>query len=190
MKKMIILISGKAESGKDTVANIILGKQTKFGNAYNWHFASPVKFIATHSFGWDGKKDKAGRALLQMIGDGGRNYNPNIWVNEMLRSLSSACNHSLKSETDGILIVIPDTRYKNEIEQVLKFGEENDVSVVTIRVERPNHKNHLTSKQRSNSSETDLDDWKLWDFKIVNDSTKEALENVVLNVLEVMRIAK
>lgn len=190
MGKMIILISGKAESGKDTVANIILDKQAKFGNAHNWHFANPVKFIATHSFGWDGKKDEAGRALLQMIGDGGRNYNPNIWVNEMLRSLRSTCNHSLKSATDGVLIVIPDTRYKNEIEQVLKFGEDNNVPVVTIRVERPNHENRLTSKQRANSSETDLDDWKLWDFKIINDSTKEALENAVLNVLEVMRIAK
>lgn len=190
MKKMIILISGKAESGKDTVANIILDKQVGYGNAHNWHFASPVKLIATHSFGWDGKKDRKGRALLQMIGDGGRDYNPNIWVNAMLSCLRSTCNHSLRTETDGLLVVIPDTRYKNEVEQVLKFGEENDVTVVTIRVERPNHENRLTSKQRSNSSETDLDDWKLWDFKIVNDSTKEALENAVLNVLEVMRIAK
>lgn len=187
-EKMIILISGKAESGKDTVANIIMEHQTKFGNSHNWHFANPVKFIARESFGWDGNKDERGRNLLQLIGDGGRAYNSDIWVQEMLSNLESAFNHSLRTREDGLIVVIPDTRYKNEVEKILKFGFDNGVKVVTIRIERPNHKNRLTDAQRMNSSETNLDNWGLWDFKIINDSTKENLEKSVWNVLEVMKI--
>ena len=86
------------------------------------------------------------------------------------------------------MIVVPDVRYKNEVKQLLDWGKQNDVSVLTIRVIRPNHENALTEEQRANSSEVDLDDWGFWDVEIINDSTMQALELTILNTMEVLGI--
>ena len=64
---MIFLISGKAESGKSTLAKYLT---TEIANAnyasYCIPFAGAVKKIAKE-MGWDGNKDEKGRNLLQFI---------------------------------------------------------------------------------------------------------------------------
>ena len=43
--------------------------------------AAPIKELAEEYFSWDGKKDKKGRRLLQVLGtEAGREYNENLWV--------------------------------------------------------------------------------------------------------------
>ena len=62
----IILISGKAEAGKTTAANIIkyylcgIGKRVAIVP-----YGQYVKDTAKMIFGWDGQKHKNGRQLLQ-----------------------------------------------------------------------------------------------------------------------------
>lgn len=183
----LVLISGKAESGKDTVAKIIENKVNNKFAVITPHIADKVKSIAKEDFGWDGIKDEKGRALLQLIGDGGRQYNPNIWVNHFLRFLhfSKALNNSKGVKA---LILIPDVRYKNEVIKLVEWGNENEIQVFKVRVERPNYTNKLTEEQRKNSSETDLDNCEFWDFKVINDSTLENLYKTVDKMLEVMEI--
>lgn len=180
----IVLISGKAESGKDTVANILMRKCMS-EVCYNLHIAGNVKRIARESFGWDGLKDERGRALLQLIGDGGRTYNPDIWIDEFLLDLDTILYQNLGVD---FFVVVPDVRYKNEVIKLLDWGHKNNVEVYSVRVERPQHKSKLTKEQLLNSSETDLDNWGFWDVEILNDSTKENLEHSVLNTLEVLGI--
>lgn len=180
----IVLISGKAESGKDTVANFLMRKSVA-EVCYSLHIAGCVKRIARESFGWDGLKDERGRALLQLIGDGGRQYDPNIWINEFLLDLDCVL-----SQTNGknFLVVVPDVRYKNEVLKILDWGHKNNIEVLSIRVERPNHTNKLTKEQQLNGSETDLDNWGFWDVELINDGTLQDLEATTLNCMEVLNI--
>lgn len=75
---MIIAIFGKAGSGKSTLAQMFSIQL----DADIMPIASSLKEIATSSFNWDGKKDTRGRKLLQDIGDVGRWYNPDIWLDK------------------------------------------------------------------------------------------------------------
>lgn len=181
----VVLLSGKAGSGKDTVANFI-ARNAKYDSIISLHFAMPVKFIAKNDFGWDGNKDEKGRQLLQLIGDGGRKYNPDIWVNELLNSLNSFVRDYASSSK--LLVLIPDTRYKNEVMKLLEWGDIFHNRVFTVRIERPDFDNGLTEEQLKNSSEVDLDNWGIWDVKIVNDSSLEDLQVSVLNMMEVLKI--
>lgn len=181
----VVLISGKARSGKDSVANFI-ARNAKYDSIISLHFASPVKLIAKNDFGWNGVKDEKGRQLLQLIGDGGRSYNPNIWVEKLLDSLNSFVRSYINSSK--LLVLIPDTRYKNEVMKLLEWGDIFHNRVFTVRIERPNFDNGLTKEQLNNSSEMDLDDWGIWDVKITNDSSLENLQLSVLNMMEVLGI--
>ena len=65
MKNKIILIHGKARSGKDTVAEMIRNncKVRGLSSAINSN-AHSVKEVAREVFSWDGVKDERGRRLL------------------------------------------------------------------------------------------------------------------------------
>lgn len=172
----IIAISGKAESGKDTIANFI---SKNYGGKIV-HFADEVKHIATVTFGWDGKKDEKGRNLLQLIGDGARQYNKDIWVDKLLNKIEN----SYYKHYD--YLVIPDLRYENEFDALREFAGNMGYDITFVRVERPNHSNRLTEEQRNNASETSLDQCVLWDKYVVNDKGLAELEckvGVMLNEL-------
>ena len=65
----IIAISGHAQNGKDTTANIIKKHLEERGDkVLIVHYADLLKFICTKYFDWDGQKDEKGRHLLQYIG--------------------------------------------------------------------------------------------------------------------------
>ena len=87
----IFLISGKAESGKNTVADFIANYYMKsYIDKNNFirgvAFADEVKSIA-YSLGWDGVKDLKGRELLQQIGAWGRYYNTDFWAQKVNNSI-------------------------------------------------------------------------------------------------------
>ena len=59
MSKKVILISGKARSGKDTLAKVLgdyLKEQGK--DVLITHYADSLKYICETVFKWDGKKDE------------------------------------------------------------------------------------------------------------------------------------
>ena len=61
MSKKVILISGKARSGKDTLAKVLgdyLKEQGK--DVLITHYADSLKYICETVFKWDGKKDEKG----------------------------------------------------------------------------------------------------------------------------------
>ena len=80
----IILISGKAEAGKDYTANII--KENLEGDGkkvLTLHYADILKYYSRQYFGWNGEKDEYGRTLLQHIGQTVREKNMNYWVEQV-----------------------------------------------------------------------------------------------------------
>ena len=64
--KKIILISGKAQNGKDTVADILMEQLE--GKSIKLAYADYLKLICRKYFGWNGEKDVKGRSTLQFVG--------------------------------------------------------------------------------------------------------------------------
>ena len=57
-------------------------------------------------------------------------------------------------------------------------------NVFAIRVARPNFDNGLTLEQQKHITEVDLDDYKEYDYYLVNDGSLEDLKSKVQNIVE------
>lgn len=157
----VILISGKAQNGKDTVAKMICDSLCVDGyRTLITHYADLLKFICRNYFNWDGNKDESGRRLLQYIGtDVVRKRCPDLWVDfviEMLKLFGDRWDY----------VIIPDCRFPNEIANI----KENSFDAVHIRVNRPNFDSLLSDEQQHHESETALDQC-VPDFYIENNGT-------------------
>lgn len=165
----IFTVSGKAQHGKDTYANILYEELTNKGHrVLLTHYADLVKYVAKTFFNWDGEKDEKGRTLLQYIGtDIVRKERPNYWVEFILDIID------LFGE-NWDYVIIPDTRFPNEIDMV----KEKYDKVEHIRVVRPNFTSTLTEEQLKHPSETALDNV-LPDITIFNSGTMDDLRELV-----------
>ena len=171
----IILISGKAEAGKTTAANIIKYYLCGIGKrAAIVPYGQYVKDTAKMIFGWDGQKDENGRQLLQWWGtDVVRKKNENFWVNTVMR---------LAAVLDGEIdyLIIDDCRFPNEIDLW-----KDEYGYLTLRIERPGYENALNDNQRKHPSETALDDYE-FDVTISATDFKELKEAIYEQVLPII----
>lgn len=146
----VICISGKAGHGKDTAALFLKEQLVLSENSVLIaHFGDLVKYVCKTFFDWNGKKDEAGRELLQTIGtDIVRDEDPDYWVRfiaDMLGFFEQAYDY----------VLIPDARFINEIEYLIKSG----FDVTHIRVIRENYISDMPADQQNHISETALDDY-------------------------------
>lgn len=167
----VILISGKAQHGKDTTAGFLREALEADGNkVLIAHFADLLKYICKSFFGWDGQKDDKGRQMLQYVGtDVVRSESPDFWVNFMTSVLNLFPN-----EWD--YVIIPDTRFPNEVTRIKESLE----NVCHVRVVRTNFISPLTAEQQSHPSEVALDDVKA-DYYIDNGGTLGDLRDTIGN---------
>lgn len=171
----IILIHGKSQSGKDTVAKFLYDKLTKedkrvlkISNAYS------VKYIAEKCFGWDGEKDERGKKLLIDITHAGYNYHKYFWeyrvylvVKPVMKSLD--------------YLIIPDWRYRNTYE----FWKDRVEEVYTVKVERPNLKYRYSNFIEKDDTK-ELRNFN-FDVEIINSGSLEELEEKVEEMISMMR---
>lgn len=172
----VILVSGKAGSGKDYAANILCSLLEKMGKSYLViHFADYLKMMCYLYFGWDGKKDEPGRNLLQHIGNEVfRKFDQNFFADIVNKTISA-----ISASLDYDYIIIPDLRYENELETI-----KNNFESYTIRVSRNKYTSNLTDKQKNDISEISLDNYD-FDF-IIENTTECSLKEKLLSVLEVI----
>lgn len=160
----VICISGKAGSGKDTVADFLKDiLESREKSVVIFHYADLLKFICSKYFGWDGKKDEQGRTLLQYVGtDVVRKKYPGFWVsffNDFIELFYDQWDY----------IIVPDCRFPNEIWGVLvPDGKKDYKGVYKLRIERPGYDNGLTEEQKQHPSETSLDN-ETFDYTIINE---------------------
>lgn len=169
-----ICISGKAQHGKDTSAGILEQELIHAGKrVLVTHYGDLLKYICKTWFGWNGKKDNSGRTLLQRVGtDVVRMKRPNFWVNFILDVVGMF-------EDDWDYIIIPDTRFPNELNCIKEHG----YPLTHIRVVRSNFESPLSAEQQSHISEIALDK-ELPDLLLRNDGS---LEQLASNVRELVK---
>ena len=181
-KPLVIPIIGKARNGKDTFAQYLKEKLEEKGKkVLVIRYADYLKFVLEKYYGWNGKKDEEGRTLLQHIGtDVCRKNNPNTWANvvvELVKGLGDSIEY----------VLIPDTRFENEIDCWYK----EEFEVVSVRVVRLNEDgsefdNGLTKEQKEHPSETSLDDYN--PYYIVEARNLEELQESAEAILEEEKI--
>lgn len=164
----VVLISGKAQHGKDTTAGFLRDElETQGTNVLIAHYGDLLKYICTMYFGWDGQKDAAGRSLLQHVGtDEIRRQEPDFWAWFVCKMLSF-----FPDEWDYVLI--PDCRFPNE----LTLPEDFNFPTTRIKVVRPDFDNGLSEEQKAHPSETALDNVKP-DFVFCNNGTLSDLRRI------------
>lgn len=164
----VILISGHAQNGKDTIASLLENELIASGRkVLVAHYADLLKYICKTLFNWNGQKDEKGRRLLQYVGtDVIREKRPSYWVDfiaDMLNLFGDNWDY----------VLIPDTRFPNEVERIAeKFDS------IHIRVVRGNFVSPLTPEQQMHPSETALDNCDP-DVLIHNDGSIQELKETV-----------
>lgn len=174
---MILGISGKAGSGKDTIANIIKYSHPEYNII---HFADGIKSTVADLCGLNwydvntqtGKKEFVSwldnitvRELLQKFGTAIRKeVHPDFWVRVTMQDIQGIDN-----------VIIPDVRFPNEKKAI------EDKGGIVIRVERPN------IEQMDHESETALDNYS-FKYIIHNDGTLEDLSEKVEELISHLKL--
>ena len=173
---LIILIAGKARSGKGEVASYL--KDYFFKKEKKVILSPYTKYLKRYIVEVTGKEfndeDKP-RDLLQKLSSDlikKKLSNPNFFINRQLEDLSF---YSYFMD----VVIIPDVRFEEEINKV----KENFTNVVTIGVKRKNYLSILTKEQQEDITEVALDNYCNYDYKIENTS----LEKLQLDVLKIIK---
>ena len=173
---LIILIAGKARSGKGEVASYLkdyfLKKEKKvILSPYTKYLKRYIVEVTGKEFNDENKP----RDLLQKLSSDlikKKLSNPNFFINRQLEDLSF---YSYFMD----VVIIPDVRFEEEINKV----KENFTNVVTIGVKRKNYLSILTKEQQEDITEVAWDNYCNYDYKIENTS----LEKLQLDVLKIIK---
>jgi len=165
---MLIGISGKQRSGKDTVAEYL---NKKYG-FIRISFANPLKRLAIDYFGLTPKdvyvrKPDSVRKFLQELGRLGRSVDKDFWIKKALSNYD-------KNE----LWVVSDVRYKNEAKAIKNL----EGVLIRIEADRDIRLQRGPLAYENDLSETDLDDYS-FDYVIYNNSTFEKLYKQVDKIM-------
>lgn len=124
--------------------------------------ADPIKEIARRDFGWGGAKDVRGRRLLQEIGDVGRNYDPDVWLERLAARIAAG---------GAPRVAVDDVRLEREVELLRDLG-----FTVALVTRSPGLVTGLPpdASRLDHATETGLENARL-DLVIANDGTFEEL---------------
>ncbi len=142
--KTVITLTGKARSGKDTFANMLLERLPK---SIKLNYADYLKLLANKLYGYTEEDKVKYRTHLQTLGtEIVRSNNPDFWTDIVMSTFDV-----LGSEVD--YLIVADARFPNEI-----FLEKwkDKFRIINIFIER-NHENGLTEEQKKHPSESEMD---------------------------------
>lgn len=192
---MIISISGRLQSGKDTASEFI----QEFAPAYEWQvkkWAGKLKQIASTLTNiplskWEDNEFKksilpapwsnfTGRSFLQKLGtDALRNsFDQEVWTKSLMSEYVVNTIAVGSNEFDIVEVdiepnwIITDTRFPNELQAIKEKG------ALLIKVVRPE-----AEVTGGHESETQLDSYMDWDYIIENTGTLQDLRDEVKRIL-------
>lgn len=173
---MIIGLMGYAQSGKDSVAEILVNdfgyirfafadKVRELLYEMNPNFRDTLLQQAVDKYGWDEvKQDLAVRRMLQNLGVGARKiFGQNFWVNQVIDQFKLEYSKN---------IVITDVRFTNEANAIKEKNGE------LWRIKRPG-----VEAVNSHFSETELNEYKV-DQTLNNGGNLNELKSLVHNRMD------
>ncbi|MFA7202959.1 MAG: hypothetical protein WC188_04550 [Candidatus Caldatribacteriota bacterium] len=114
----ILILNGTPQSGKDTFCDFIKDIcKDKIVYYENISSVDHIKELAELYFGWDGKKDFAGRQLLSDLKDASTKYN-NGPFNEVINKINMSMFYNSKKYMDFLFTI-----HCREIPEIEKFKE-------------------------------------------------------------------
>ncbi len=172
---LVIILSGKARSGKDTSLSILKKLyESKGKRVIPLYYASYIKEYAKNISNWDGSDDNKPRELLQILGtDIIRNtIDKKFFINRIIEDIK------VYSKFFDV-IIIGDARFPDEIDSIKEVFN----NVINVHINRKDM-NLLTSKEKEHITETALDGYNSYDYEIENNSTLENLEKELSIILK------
>lgn len=170
----IFLIAGKARHGKDTIGDFI-EKFYHDSKTIRLQYSYYIKEYAKRISNWDGSEETKPRELLQQLGtDLIREQ-----IDEMF-FVKRMCEDIEVYSYFFDVIIISDVRLVPEITVI----QEKFKNVVVLHVERPNFETELSQKQQQHKTETGLDHFDQYDYRIINDDTLDTLQERVNTIVK------
>ena len=157
----IFILSGKAKSGKNYVADII---SDYYKNSVQISYAYYLKQYIKKITNWDGKEETKPRDLLQSLGiDLIKKIDKELLIRRVMEDIKV---YSYFFD----VIIVTDARLKEEVDIPKKLFK-----CITIRINGKD--NDLTQKQKNHITEIDLDGYK-FDYVIdnINNTKDEVLK--------------
>ena len=152
----IILLNGKANSGKDYYYKNYLKKFNGSEFIVRFAFADAIKDIMKEFFGWDGK-DKEGirRSQMQSIGNGFRDLDEFVWVDYLENEIRGYINYHTRLGGKDVTVMITDTRFENEVVRIKELFP--NYKVIVKRLHRE-FESCLDDTQQNDISERGISD--------------------------------
>ncbi len=174
---IIILIAGKARSGKNTVSKIlesefIKEKKEVIISPYTKYLKEYIHNITDWNIEDENNKP---RDLLQKLSSElikGKLGLENIFINRQIEDIKI---YSYFKD----VIIINDVRFPKEIDTIKNIF----TNVVSIQVKRSNYISGLTKEQLQDVTETSLDNYNNFDYIIENDDI-ESLKEDTINIFK------
>lgn len=180
MLNRIYLLHAYAQSGKDTCAAMMKEEYEKRGKrVIIIAFADYVRMCLDKYYGIKDYKTPEGRTIIQHFAtDLVRKNDPTFWgrtVGDLLRAI----------EDDFDYAIIPDWRFENEYTSLAsRFAPH---IIVQVGIYRPNNEatDNMTEAQRKHQSETEMNDYKNFDYNIINEHGKlEETKKQIIMMIE------
>lgn len=191
MKKNLVILSGKINSGKSTAAKYIVNQFNYSKTAFAEHLKNTLYTflqsqninISLEDFYTEEGKDKIiplrfpnnlpstvrgsmqwwGELMKEQLGD-------NFWIKYVIKKIQDSSSN----------YIIEDARFEYEITQIRDSLLQFNYNIFTINIvsSRSKNNNHI--------SETHLDNYNKFDFTIYNDNSLEDLYNNINNILNLI----
>jgi len=193
MRIRLVGITGKQNSGKDTLASAFIEN-----DFLKMAFADPLKDIVHRMFdipktvlwGPSENRDTHTRMILQTLGtDYAREIDPTVWIKRTLDRIQKAATQrrdplercTIPTEDKELRIVVPDVRFLNEAMELKSFAPD----CVLIRVHRPDSEKGKAKETCTHVSETEMDaiSSELYKYNLQNTGTLEEFQAAARDVV-------
>lgn len=162
----IILISGKAGSGKTSLAKRISELLPK---TVITSFSKYIKLFALEMTDWKGNDSDKPREFLQNMGDTLRSIDHNFMCNRLMEDMKVY-------EIYYDYVIISDVRLVNELEY---FTKNNLYETYSIRINNNDNRRNLNNSEMNHITETDLDNYNKFNLIIDDNDIDNNIDKIV-----------